>query len=173
MWHEENRLAGVGEQGEIQVYGDFVMRGYWGRPDATTDAFSQDGWFQTGDLATVRADGNLEIVGRMSEMYKSGGYNVYPREVELAIEEIDGVTLAAVVSFPDPTFQEVGHAFLLAAPGISLTEAAIRKFLKTKLANYKIPKRVSILATLPMLPIGKVDKQALKKMTVAASQKTR
>jgi len=172
LWHDENRLAGVGEQGEIQVYGDFVMRGYWGRPDATNDAFSEDGWLKTGDLATVRADGNLEIVGRMSEMYKSGGYNVYPREVELTIEEIDGVTLAAVVSFPDPTFQEVGHAFLLAEPGTSLTEEAIRKFLKSKLANYKIPKRVSILATLPMLPIGKVDKQALKKMTAAETKET-
>lgn len=164
LWHDENRLACPGERGEIQVFGDFVMRGYWGRPEATAEAFTPDGWLKTGDVAIVRPDGNLEIVGRMSEMYKSGGYNVYPAEVELAIEEMDGIALAAVTSFPDPTFQEVGHAFVMLEAGVTLDEETIRAFLKTKLANYKIPKRVSIMDELPRLPIGKVDKKALKEM---------
>lgn len=164
LWHDEDRLCGPGEQGEVQVYGDFVMRGYWGRPDATAEAFTDDGWLRTSDVAIVRADGNLEIVGRMSEMFKSGGYNVYPAEVELAIEEMDGVALAAVTSFPDPTFQEVGHAFVMPEAGAVLEESEVRAFLKTKLANYKIPKRVTIMDALPMLPIGKVDKAKLKGM---------
>lgn len=162
LWHDEERLVCPGEQGEIQVFGNFVMRGYWGRPEATAEAFTPDGWFKTGDVAIVRPDGNLEIVGRMSEMFKSGGYNVYPREVELALEEMDGIALAAVVSLPDPTFQEVGHAFVMPEAGASPDEEEIRAFLKTKLANYKIPKRVSIMGQLPMLPIGKVDKKTLK-----------
>lgn len=170
LWHDEDRLACPGERGEIQVFGDFVMRGYWGRPEATAEAFTDDGWMKTSDVAVVRADGNLEIVGRMSEMYKSGGYNVYPAEVELAIEEMDGVALAAVTSFPDPTFQEVGHAFVMLEAGVTLDEAAVRAFLKTKLANYKIPKRVSIMDELPRLPIGKVDKKALKEMAAKGAE---
>lgn len=164
LWHDEGRLACPGEQGEVQVFGDYVMRGYWGRPDATAEAFTDDGWMKTSDVAIVRADGNLEIVGRMSEMFKSGGYNVYPAEVELAIEEMDGVALAAVTSFPDPTFQEVGHAFVMPETGAELDEETIRAFLKTKLANYKIPKLVSIMDELPRLPVGKIDKKALKEM---------
>lgn len=81
IWHPDDRLAEIGETGEIQAWGDYLMAGYWQNPQATTAAFTDDGWFRTGDLAVWRADGFLQIVGRMSEMFKSGGYNVYPREV--------------------------------------------------------------------------------------------
>ena len=162
LWHEEERAACPGERGEIQVKGDFVMCGYWRREQATQEAFTEDGWMKTGDVAIVRPDGNLEIVGRLSEMFKSGGYNVYPREIELALEENENVALAAVVSRPDPTFQEVGHAFVMMESGRSISNEELKTFLKDRLANYKIPKSITQLEALPMLPIGKVDKKELK-----------
>ncbi len=164
LWHADDRPALPGEEGEIQVQGDFVMKAYWRRPDATAETFTADGWMKTGDVAIVRPDGNLELVGRLSEMFKSGGYNVYPREVELAIEEIDGIVLAAVVAMEDPTFQEVGHAYVMTEPEAPQTEETIIAFLRDRIANYKVPKQVTILAELPMLPIGKVDKKKLKEM---------
>lgn len=168
LWHAEGRPALPGEEGEIQVLGDFVMKAYWRRPDATAEAFTPDGWMRTGDVAIVRPDGNLELVGRLSEMYKSGGYNVYPREVELAIEELDGVALAAVVSRPDPTYQEVGHAYVMSAGDGTISEEKIVAHLRERLANYKCPKQITILEALPMLPIGKVDKKKLKEMAAAS-----
>ncbi|MCP4222755.1 MAG: acyl--CoA ligase [Actinomycetia bacterium] len=160
IWHPEGREAEVGEAGEIQTKGDFVMAGYWRNPDATAAAFTDDGWFRTGDLALMRHDGYVQIVGRMSEMFKSGGYNVYPREVELALEEHNGVSMAAVVSLPDPTFQEVGVAYVMGDADID--PASLRSFAAERLANYKVPKRIHVLDELPMLPIGKVDKKALR-----------
>ena len=136
------------------------MAGYWRNPEATAAAFTDEGWFHTGDLAVRRDDGYLQIVGRMSEMFKSGGYNVYPREVELALEEHVGVSMAAVVSIPDPTFQEVGVAYVMGEG--DLDPEALRSFAGERLANYKVPKRIEVLPELPMLPIGKVDKKALQ-----------
>ena len=160
IWHPDGRLAEVGEAGEIQARGDYLMAGYWRNPEATAAAFTDEGWFHTGDLAVRRDDGYLQIVGRMSEMFKSGGYNVYPREVELALEEHVGVSMAAVVSIPDPTFQEVGVAYVMGEG--DLDPEALRSFAGERLANYKVPKRIEVLPELPMLPIGKVDKKALQ-----------
>ena len=159
IWHPDGRVADRGEAGEIQCRGDWLMAGYWRNPEATEAAFTSDGWFHTGDLAVWREDGYLQIVGRMSEMFKSGGYNVYPREVELALEEHPGVAMAAVVSVPDPTFQEVGVAYVM---GGELDADELRTFAAERLANYKVPKRIHVLDELPMLPIGKVDKKALQ-----------
>ena len=167
IWHPEGREAVAGEAGEIQVRGDFVMVGYWRLPDATEDAFTADGWFRTGDLAVRREDGYLEIVGRMSEMFKSGGYNVYPREVELALEEHPSIAMAAVVSVPDPTFQEVGIAYVMASGDAVPSADDLRTFAKERLANYKIPKKIVVVDELPMLPIGKVDKKALKALATS------
>lgn len=160
IWHHDGREASAGEAGEIQTKGDFVMAGYWRNPEATAAAFTGDGWFRTGDLAVLRDDGYVQIVGRMSEMYKSGGYNVYPREVELALEEHDSVSMAAVVSIPDPTFQEVGIAYVMG--GADLDPDELRSFAAERLANYKVPKRIHVMDALPMLPIGKVDKKAIQ-----------
>ncbi|MEM7285540.1 MAG: class I adenylate-forming enzyme family protein [Actinomycetota bacterium] len=159
IWHPDGRVAARGEPGEIQCRGDWLMAGYWRNPEATEAAFTDDGWFHTGDLAVWREDGYLQIVGRMSEMFKSGGYNVYPREVELALEEHEAVSMAAVVSVPDPTFQEVGVAYVM---GGEIDIDDLRSFAGERLANYKVPKRVYVLGELPMLPIGKVDKKALQ-----------
>lgn len=159
IWHPDGREAERDEAGEIQVKGDYVLAGYWRQPEATAAAFTDDGWFCTGDLAVHRQDGYVQIVGRMSEMYKSGGYNVYPREVELALEAHPGVSMAAVVSVPDPTFQEVGVAYVMGLMDVDADE--LRAFARERLANYKLPKEIHQLSKLPMLPIGKVDKKAL------------
>ena len=111
----------------------------------------------------VWPDGNLEIVGRTKEMYISGGFNIYPREVEIAIEAHPDVGLVAVLGVPDGTFGEIGHAFIEPKPGKTLDAAALHDWCRERLANYKTPKRFEIRAELPRLPIGKIDKQALKR----------
>lgn len=159
IWHPDGREAATGETGEIQVKGDYTLAGYWRLPDATAAAFTDDGWLHTGDLALLRDDGYVQIVGRMSEMFKSGGYNVYPREVEIALEAHPEVTMAAVISVPDPTFQEIGIAYVMGSADLDLDR--LRSFARDQLANYKLPKEIHVLEKLPMLPIGKVDKKAL------------
>lgn len=150
-----------GTPGEVQTHSDQLTMGYWRNPTATRAAFTEDGWFRTGDIAVERDDGYLAIVGRLKEMFKSGGYNVYPREIEAAIEELEGVDYAAVVSVDDPLWQEVGVAFV-AAPGQALGAADLERHCKARLANYKVPKHFLVLESLPLLPIGKVDKVSLK-----------
>lgn len=152
----------LGTTGEIQVRGPYCMTGYFGRPEATAEAFTSDGYLRTGDLGVEHADGNFSFVGRLKEMYKSGGYNIYPVEIELALCEHPAIGLAAVLPVPHPIFQEVGHAFIEAPEG-QLDETELRDFLKSRLANYKIPKNFSFEAALPKLPNMKIDKQALKR----------
>lgn len=157
-----------GLSGEVQVRGDWLMAGYFNNPDASAAAFTEDGWLHSGDVGLMQADGNVRLVGRMREMFKSGGYNIYPREVELVLEEHPAVAMAAVLGVPDPVWQEVGHAFVRRQPGRAAGEAELTAFCRDRLANYKIPKRITILDDLPMLPIGKIDKQALRaSLTVA------
>jgi acyl-CoA synthetase (AMP-forming)/AMP-acid ligase II len=165
IWHADGREADVGEVGEIQVKGDFTMAGYWRLPDAKAEAFTNDGWLHTDDLALRRDDGYIQIVGRMSEAFKSGSYNVYPREIELALEEGPAVSMAAVVSIPDPTFQEIGIAYVMGTDTSEPDPTALRSFVRERLANYKVPKEIVVLDELPMLPIGKVDKKALKSLS--------
>jgi len=152
--------VGVGVPGEIETRSRYNFLGYWHRPEATAQAFTADGFFKTGDLGEWRRDGRLRIVGRLKEMYKSGGYNVYPREVELALEAHPAVALAAVVATPDPLWQEVGVAYV--TPRSPVTPAELEAHCRLRLANYKVPKRIVIERDLPLLPIGKVDKRALK-----------
>lgn len=154
-----------GESGEIQSRSIYNMLGYWRREEATAEVFTEDGWFSTGDIGRRNPDGSYSIVGRVKEMYKSGGYNVYPREVEMAIESHDGVELAAVVSIPDPVWQEIGVAYIVLNRPVAEEELAAH--CRAALANYKIPKRFEIVDTMPLLPIGKVDKVSLKKRAAA------
>ncbi len=151
----------AGAEGEIQVRGDHIMIEYWRRPEATAEAIDADGWLHTGDVALLRSDGRYAIRGRMSGMYKSGGENVYPREVEIVLEEHPGVALAAVIGVPDPVFAEVGRAYVIREPGSDPSEAELRSFCGERLVNFKVPKHIVIRDMLPMLPIGKVDKVAL------------
>lgn len=152
----------VGTQGEIQVQGPYCMTGYFGRPQATAEAFTSDGYLRTGDLGIEHVDGNFSFAGRLKEMFKSGGYNIYPIEIELALAEHPSVGMAAVLPVPHDMFQEVGHAFI-ATEDASLNAEALKTFLRVRLANYKIPKSFSFEPELPFLPNMKVDKQALKR----------
>ncbi len=152
----------VGQEGELQFKAKFLMKGYWNNPEATRETFTRDGWLKTGDVGMWLDDGNIKLAGRLSEMYKSGGYNIYPREIEMVLEEISGVAMAAVIGVPDDTFQEVGHAYVQLDPGRTISADKLRKDCQIRLANYKIPKAFSIRESLPRLPVGKVDKQALK-----------
>lgn len=154
-----------GVPGEVQTRSALNMLGYWRQPVATADAFTEDGFFRTGDLAQRRPDGRYSIVGRIKEMYKSGGYNVYPREVEAVLESHPAVALAAVVSAPDSLWQEVGVAYITLASDVGVE--ALADFCRGQLANYKIPKRFVIEPDMPMLPIGKIDKVRLKERALA------
>ena len=167
----ENQPVAPGETGEIQVKSPTVMLGYWQRPEATKEAFTDDGWLHTGDLAKQDEQGNYRIVGRLKEMYKSGGYNIYPREIEIQLERHPAVAIAAVVSVPDPLFSEVGHAFVLLEDQQTISEQDLKDFCHDKLANYKVPKKITVSDQLPMLPIGKVDKVKLKKCAIKQAQR--
>ncbi len=162
----EGRPLPLGQTGEIQVRGPYCMTGYFRRPEATAEAFTPDGYLRTGDLGVEREDGNFAFVGRLKEMYKSGGYNIYPVEIELALAQHPSVELAAVLPVPHPLFQEVGHAFI-ATSDPRLTADVLRDHLRPLLANYKLPKSFSLEPALPLLPNYKVDKQALKRRLAA------
>lgn len=153
---------GVGAIGEIQMRGIAIMSGYFNRPEASLEAFTADGWLKTGDLGVVRTDGEIAFAGRLKEMFKSGGYNCYPVEIELAICEHPDIAQAAVVAVPHDTFQEVGHAFLLVHEGRSIDIETIKVFLRERIANYKIPKTWSVLTAFDTLPNGKIDKRSMR-----------
>jgi acyl-CoA synthetase (AMP-forming)/AMP-acid ligase II len=149
-----------GEPGEVTFTSRYAFLGYWRRPEATAEAFTTDGYFKSGDLAVRRPDGRYRVVGRLKEMYKSGGYNVYPREIEMVLEEHPAVVLAAVVSIDDPLWQEIGVAYVTLADNIET--GSLAGWCRERLANYKIPKRIVVVPNMPLLPIGKIDKITLK-----------
>lgn len=159
----DGQAVAPGEVGEILVRSPFLMLGYFEDEPATRATIDADGWLRTGDLALERPDGNLALVGRAKEMFKSGGYNIYPREIELVLESHPAVELAAVVSVPDPLYYEVGCAFVMQNREAALTAEVLQQHCRTRLANYKIPKYFMIEDKLPMLPIGKVDKPGLRR----------
>lgn len=160
----DGRAVPAGEPGEVQVRGPLVMAGYLGNAAATSEAISPDGWLATGDLGLLDGDGALRLVGRLKEMFKSGGYNVYPREVETVLEAHPAVNAAAVIGMPDARWQEVGWAFVLAKGDIA--EAELDAHARLSLANFKVPKRFVVRHELPLLPIGKIDKRALKRAAI-------
>jgi acyl-CoA synthetase (AMP-forming)/AMP-acid ligase II len=156
-----------GEPGEVTFKSRYAFLGYWRRPEATAEAFTADGYFKSGDLAVRRPDGRYRVVGRLKEMYKSGGYNVYPREIEMVLEEHPAVVLAAVVSVNDPLWQEIGVAYVTLADNIET--GSLVGWCRERLANYKIPKRIVVVPNMPLLPIGKIDKVALKNRTLESA----
>ena len=158
---EDGAVVARGEPGEVQTRSMYNMLGYFNRPQETAQAFTPDGWFRTGDVAVQRVDGRYRLVGRIKEMYKSGGYNVYPREIENVIEACPDVVMAAVVSRPDALWQEVGVAFVV--PRVPIAADDLERYCRERLANYKIPKQFVMCEELPLLPIGKVDKVALRR----------
>jgi long-chain acyl-CoA synthetase len=150
-----------GEVGEIAIRGHNVMKGYWRRPDATADVM-RDGWFHTGDMATVDEDGYFFIVDRKKDMIIRGGYNVYPREIEEVLYEHPAVLEAAVVGVPDEEMgEEVGAAVVL-RPDADADADAIRSFVKGQVAGYKYPRRIWFLDELPKGPTGKILKREIE-----------
>lgn len=158
----EGKDAGINEDGEILVRGPNVMKGYYKKPEETRKVFTDDGWFKTGDIGQLDADGFLKITGRAKDMLIIGGENVFPREIEAILEEFEGVLQAAVIGIPDDLRGEAPVAFIIPKEGATLDEQALRAHAKQSLAGYKVPKRVIISEDLPKGPTGKILKRKLK-----------
>ncbi|MCC0069266.1 MAG: malonyl-CoA synthase [Rhodobacteraceae bacterium] len=151
-----------GEIGTIEVRGPNVFKGYWNMPEKTAEELRSDGFFITGDLGFVDADGYVSIVGRGKDLVITGGFNVYPKEVELAIDALPGVLESAVIGAPHPDFGEGVVAVVVPEAGAPLDEAAIRASLSETLAKFKQPKVVAFRASLPRNTMGKVQKTVLR-----------
>ncbi|HWW05262.1 AMP-binding protein [Collimonas sp.] len=159
----DDRPLGCDQVGGIQIRGSGVMKGYWRQPQKTAEEFSADGWFRTGDLGILSSDAYLTIVGRAKDLVISGGYNVYPKEVELAIDALPGVLESAVIGVPDRDFGEAVTAVVVRQCP-DLTSDAVITPLKAQLANYKVPKQVHFIAELPRNAMGKVLKNVLREL---------
>ncbi|MDX1801369.1 MAG: AMP-binding protein, partial [Marinobacter sp.] len=151
-----------GEIGILQVRGPNVFKGYWRMPEKTREELLPDGFFITGDLALIDERGYVHIVGRDKDLVISGGFNVYPKEVEQVIDEMDGVVESAVIGVPHPDFGEGVTAVVVLQPGASVTEADVLSALAGHLAKYKQPKRVFFVDSLPRNTMGKVQKNQLR-----------
>jgi acyl-CoA synthetase (AMP-forming)/AMP-acid ligase II len=151
----------AGEVGRVRCRSDAVMRGYWQDETRTAEVLGDGGWLTTGDLGFLDERGYLTLVGRRSEMYIRGGYNVYPAEVERVLSEHPAVAQVAVLGVPDPVLGEIGCAFVVGARGESPELGDLRNFCRAALADYKAPDRLVVVGTLPLTSVGKVDKRAL------------
>ena len=159
---DQDRPLPAGEAGGIQVRGPSVFAGYWRQPDKTAQEFTADGWFRTGDVGVVDADGYLRIVGRAKDLLISGGYNIYPAEVEGFINELPGVAESAVVGVPHPDLGEAGVAVVVPRPGQMLDPAALPELLRPRLAQFKLPRHWVVVPELPRNAMGKVQKNQLR-----------
>ncbi len=160
----ENRECSPGEVGELCFRGPGVSVGYWNQPQATTESRDAEGWFHTGDMINVDEDGFFFVAGRSKDMFISGGVNVYPAEIEAQLLQHQDIADAAVAAVPDPTWGELGVAFVVPVEGRSVTGADLAAFLADRLAKYKIPKQWRVLEDLPRTAYGKVIKDELMKI---------
>lgn len=158
----EGRVLDAGEVGEIAVRSDTVMDGYWEQPEATAAALSPDGWLLTGDVGYLGPEGYLYLVDRRQEMIVSGGYNVYPNEVENAISAMPGIQEVAVLGAPDPDWGEAVTAVVVVRDGCLVSEADVLDACRQRLARYKVPKAVHFEAELPKSPVGKILRRTLR-----------
>jgi malonyl-CoA/methylmalonyl-CoA synthetase len=159
---ERDRPVATGVIGAIQVKGENVFAGYWRIPEKTREEFTADGYFRTGDVGAFDRDGYLSIVGRAKDLIISGGYNVYPREIELVLDAIPGVAESAVIGVPHADFGEAVTAVVVAQKDARLDPAAVIGAVKDMLANYKVPKAVHFVDDLPRNAMGKVQKALLR-----------
>ena len=158
----DDRPLARGEVGGVQIRGPSVFKGYWNLPEKTREEFTTDGWFRTGDVGCFDADGYLSIVGRAKDLIITGGYNVYPKEIELELDAMPGVVESAVIGVPHPDFGEAVTAVVVANPTARPDEAGLIAALKARLAGYKVPKRVVVVDDLPRNAMGKVQKNVLR-----------
>jgi malonyl-CoA/methylmalonyl-CoA synthetase len=158
----KGRPLPAGEIGGIEVKGPNVFKGYWRMPEKTADEFTTDLWFKTGDVGHIDSAGYVTIVGRSKDLIITGGYNVYPAEIEGYVNDMPGVAESAVVGVPHPDFGEAVVAVIVRKPGVELDGAAIVAQLKGKIANFKVPKRVFVSDDLPRNAMGKVQKALLR-----------
>ena len=168
VWGVEVRIvaddgseAKAGDPGEIAIRGHNVMKGYFGRPEATAAAIDDQGWFRTGDIGVRDEDGYLYVVDRKKDMIIRGGFNVYPRELEEVLLTHPEVSLAAVVGVPHPSHGEEVKAFVVRTPGAALTEADLIAWCRQNMAAYKYPRLVEFRDSLPMTATGKILKREL------------
>ena len=160
---DEKGLPVAAQQiGDIEVKGPGVFTGYWQMPEKTAQEFTADGYFKTGDVGRVDARGYVTIVGRSKDLIICGGYNVYPAEIEDYINALPGVAESAVIGVPDADFGEVGVAAVIAKPGVTLDPGEIIASLKSRLANFKVPKQCFVVDALPRNAMGKVQKNVLR-----------
>ncbi|WP_434301546.1 acyl-CoA synthetase [Corallococcus exiguus] len=158
----------VGGVGELVLKGPSMCSGYFEDDAATKEAISADGWFHTGDLARVDADGFFTIAGRKKDMFISGGENVYPLELESVLYEHPAVQQCAVVGVPDAKWGEAGRAYVVLKPGAEASADALLEHLKGRVARFKVPKRVELMKSLPVSPAGKILKRELREAAIAA-----
>jgi malonyl-CoA/methylmalonyl-CoA synthetase len=158
----EGVACASGEVGEIQVKGPNVFKGYWKMPEKTAEEFTDDAYFKTGDVGVFDDDLYLSIVGRSKDLIITGGYNVYPKEIEAIIDELPGVLESAVIGVPHPDFGEAVVAVIVPRAEASLSEHAIIQTLKNAIANFKVPKQVYVVTELPRNTMGKVQKNLLR-----------
>ena len=152
-----------GDTGGIEIKGANVFSGYWRMPEKTREEFTNDGYFKTGDIGAIAKDGYVSIVGRAKDLIISGGFNVYPKEIELVLDAIPGVAESAVIGLPHPDFGEAVTAVIVCAKdGAKLTEGSIIANVKTEMANFKVPKRIHFVDELPRNTMGKVQKNILR-----------
>ena len=159
---DKGGMCPVNEIGGIEVKGPNVFAGYWRMPEKNREEFTADGWFKTGDVGKIDERGYVVIVGRSKDLIISGGYNVYPAEIEGYINDMPGVAESAVVGVPHPDFGEAGVAVVVAKTGAALDADTIITTLKGKIANFKVPKRVFVVSDLPRNAMGKVQKNVLR-----------
>jgi len=150
------------EIGDIQVKGPNVFSGYWNMPEKTAEEFTTDGYFKTGDVGYFDADGYLSIVGRSKDLIISGGYNVYPKEIESEIDALAGVMESAVIGIAHTDFGEAVIAIVVMHEGEKLSEESVIQTLKNRIANFKVPKQVYFVDELPRNTMGKVQKNTLR-----------
>jgi malonyl-CoA/methylmalonyl-CoA synthetase len=159
---DQGQPCAAGEIGGIEVRGPNVFHGYWRMPEKTKEEFTPDGWFKTGDVGQVDERGYVSIVGRSKDLIITGGYNVYPAEVESTLNEMPGVAESAVIGVPHPDFGEGVVAVVVAKPGAQPDATGLITALKARIANFKVPKHLFVVDELPRNTMGKVQKNLLR-----------
>jgi len=161
---DDDKTLAQGETGNIQVSGPNVFKGYWRNPEKTQEEFTKDGFFKTGDVGFLDTKEYLTIVGRSKDLIISGGYNVYPKEIEIVLNGLDEVIESAVIGVPHPDFGEGVIAVVVMENNIKIDESKLTNLLKNKLATYKVPKRIFVIDELPLNVMGKVQKNRLREL---------